>query len=494
MARTKRQRKNYIDFSGGVQGFTSPLLLNENESPLFVNADIRRPGKLRKTGGFLQIGSGSGVGDNRGVFAWNKEDGSSELYQVFNENLYKYTGTASGFQTVGTALGATGSHPVEWAVSFINTGTGVGSAADTFIERLYISQGLDQGTIKFTTGTSISGVADIYAKHLEEYKGRIYAGNVKQGSNTYNTRVIFTDISSDDFPNANYFDDMGEPIKALKEFSGALFVFTENKVATWDEYSLTPLNVQGGTTNKETVQISENRLLWYNRGGVYMFAGGTESTLISRPVTDWTEAISDADAVTGGIDSKGRYNLYIGDVTVDGVAYSDVVLIYDVLINAWSVQANRPFKYWTLNSAAGVYEAYVTDPDNVKVYQKDVGYSLDGATQTTTYQTAKLYGNLDDVDNYKMGYRIEVVFKPTNVTEYLTVQYRVGGTGSWSNIEGTTNNVLMSGTDDIKIQELVLPENTRGKFIELKFSHSSAVSGFEIYGVNLIYDIERNDG
>ena len=493
MARSKRTRENYMDFSGGLQGFTSPLLLNTNETPLCTNMDIRRPGKLRKSGGFLQLGSGTGTGDNRGVFAWNKEDGTSELYQVYNENLYKYTGTASGFNAVGTALGSTGSAPVEWAVAFINTGTGVGSAADTFVERLYMSQGLDQGTIRFTTGTAINSVASIYAKHLEEYKGRLYAGNVKQGSNTYNTRVIFTDVSGDNFPNTNYFDDMGEPIKAIKEFSGALFVFTENKVATWDEYSLTPLNVNGGTTNSNTVQISESKLLWYNRGGVFIYAGGTESVLVSRPVTDWIEAITDADAVTGGLDNKSRYNLYIGDVTVGGVAYSDVVLRYDVLINAWDVMANRPFKYWTLNSAAGVYESYVSDPDSQKIYQSDIGYSLDGSTQVSSYQTAKLYGGVDDVDNYKNAYRVEVVFKPTGKSEFVTVQYRVGGTGTWSNIGGTTDNISLSGSDEVKITELVIPEKATGKFIELKFSHTSSTGGFEIYGINLIYDIERND-
>jgi hypothetical protein len=494
MARSKRLNQEYIDFSGGLQSFTSPLLLKENESPLCYNVDIRQPGILQKAAGYAQLGSGSGTGPNRGVFAWNQEDGTSTLFHVYDDDLYSYTGTASGWATVGTALGSTGSAPVEWAVHYVNTGTGVGSGADTFVERLYISQGLDQGVIKFTTGTSISGVANVYAKHLSTYKGRLYAGNVKQGSNTHQIRVVYTDVSGEDFPNTNFFDDMGEPITALKEFSGALFVFTSNKVAYYDEYKLTPLNVDGGTTNSQTVQTSEGRLLWYNRSGVFMFAGGTEGTLISRPVTKWLEEITDATEVTAGLDSKGRYCLYIGDVTVDGTAYTDVVVRYDILINAWDILSARPFKYWTRNKAGGIYEVYTTNPDGQEVWQSDLALSLKGATQPSYYETPLLYGDPENVDNYKTGYRIEMAYKPTNKSEYVTAKYRTDGTGTWQTIGGTTDNIPLTGTDAIKVYELVLPPTVRGKFLQLQFTHSSITGGFEIYCINLKYDIEQYNG
>lgn len=493
MARKERINQEYINFSGGIQSFTSPLLLQTDENPFCRNVDIRKPGILQKALGYAQLGSGSGTSNNRGVFSWDKEDGSTELYHVYNDDLYNYTGTASGWATVGTALGATGSFPVEWAVHFVNTGTGVGSGADTFIERIYISQGLTQGVIKYTAGASISGIANVYAKHLATYKGRLYAGNVIQGTKTHQTRVIYSDVSGEDFPDNNYFDDMGEPIIALREFSGALFVFTENKVAYYDEYKLTPLNANGGTTNAETVQVTESRLLWYNRGGVYMYAGGTEGVLISRPVDKWLDEVSDALVVTGGLDYKGRYCLYIGDATVDGDSYSDVILRYDVLINAWDILTDRPFKYWTRNKAGGVYEAYTTNPDGQEVWQGDLNYSLDSATQVSCYETPLLYGSPKNIDDEKTAYRIEMTYKPTNQSEYITVKYRANGTGSWSTIGGTTDNVALTGTDEVKVVELVLPAKVRGKFLQLQLSHSSAVDGFDIYGINLKYDIEENN-
>lgn len=484
--RTKRVTQKYIDFSGGYQGFVSPLLLKANETPFAYNVDLSRPGQLRKAQGFSQIGSGNGSGENRGIFAWNKESGENELYHVYNDSLYKYNG--SSFALFGTGFG-TGSDKVEFATSFINTGTGIGTAAGTYVERMYISQGIT-GEVKYTDGASMSSIASTYAKHLEVYKGRLYLGNVRVGNETYPSRYIFSEVAKDNFPDGNYVDDMGEAIVGLKEYSGALFIFTQNKVAAWDEYSLKTLNVNGGTTNKETVQITESKLLWYNRGGVYMYAGGTEAVLVSRPVSDWLELITDATSVTGGLDSRGRYCLYIGSVTYGGVTYSHVVLRYDVLLNAWDILINRPFKYWARNKVGGIYEVYTTNPGGQEVWQVDIGYALNGSAQGSIYQTPKLYGSPENIDDIKTAYEVQVVFKPNNTSNYLTAQYRVDGTGNWNNIEGTTNNILMSGTDEIKVQSLKLPPKVAGKFVELKLSHSASGSGMEVYGVNLIYDVE----
>ena len=53
MARSKRVIQKYIDFSGGYQTFTSPLLLKVNESPFLYNVDISKPGILAKSLGYV---------------------------------------------------------------------------------------------------------------------------------------------------------------------------------------------------------------------------------------------------------------------------------------------------------------------------------------------------------------------------------------------------------------------------------------------------------
>ena len=56
--------------------------------------------------GYAQIGTGTGTGSgsNRGVYAWNRENGNDELYQVYGSDMYKYNGT--NFESIGSGFGS----------------------------------------------------------------------------------------------------------------------------------------------------------------------------------------------------------------------------------------------------------------------------------------------------------------------------------------------------------------------------------------------------
>jgi hypothetical protein len=92
------------------------------------------------------------------------------------------------------------------------------------------------------------------------------------------------------------------------------------------------------------------------------------------------------------------------------------------LINAWDILIDRPFKYWTRNKAGGVYETYTTNVNGQQVWQIDLGYALNGSAQASVYQTPKLFGAAENVDDIKNAYEIQIVYKPTNANEYLTAQ------------------------------------------------------------------------
>ena len=77
--RTPRSKTKYNDFSGGVQIYTGPLWVKDNESPFCKNVDLSRPGELRKALGYTQVTTATGGGAPRGIFTFDKEDGSSEL-------------------------------------------------------------------------------------------------------------------------------------------------------------------------------------------------------------------------------------------------------------------------------------------------------------------------------------------------------------------------------------------------------------------------------
>lgn len=485
--RTSRVKTKYNDFSGGVQVYTSPLWVTDNETPFCQNIDISRPGELRKALGYTQLGTTTGGNSPRGAFVFDKEDGTSTIFKVSNDELTKWG--SSWTEVTGAETIASRTDKVEAKLMYINTGTGVGTGADTFVERMYFTLGLND-EVKYTEGSNIGKIANVYAKHIEVYKGRLYLGNVKQGTSEHSTRVLYGAVSDDDFTDPDFIDELGEPVTALKEYSGSLFIFSENKLAAYDEYKLQVIPGSYGTTSSATVQDVMGRLIWYNRGGVYMYQGGGSPQKISKRVQDWIEAISDAREVTAGVDEEDRYNLYIGDVTVGGVAYSDVVLRYDVTLNAWDILPDRPFKYWLRKRSGGVFEIYATDVDNDKMWRVNNGRSLNGAEIESIWQSAKL--DLGQPDTLKNFYKAHVVFKPQGVNEYFTLQYRLDGATGWSNIGNTTSNVSVSGSDDIEVKKLEFPANTQGKFIQFKLSHTSTGNGFNLYELNINNDELRS--
>ena len=482
--RTTRVKTKYNDFNGGIQIYTSPLWVGDNESPFCKNVDLSRPGILRKAQGYTQLGSATGGDGPKGAFVFDSEDGTSTLYKV-GSTVEKY---ASGWSEV-TGVSVTGLSGLNHGLMYINTGTGLGSGAESFVERVYFSAGLDT-PLKYTDGSSVGEVADIYAKHLEVYKSRLYLGNVKQSVKTYPSRIIYSDVSSDVFSSESYVDDFGEPITALKEYSGSLFVFSEDKLAAYDGYKLQTIPGNFGTTSSHTVQTAKGRLLWYNRSGVYMYAGGDTPQNISKRVQDWVEAISDPHAVTAGIDAEDRYNLYIGDVTVDSVSYEDVVLRYDLSLNAWDILPDRPFKYWLRQRSGGIYKIYASDVDDDKMWQVNEGKTLNGATIVSEWVSSKLdMGQPDTVKNFYEAY---VVFKPSGASEFMSLQYRLDGATGWSKIGDTLNNVSVSGTSEIDGKRLIFPPNTQGKMIQFKLGHSSTGYGFNLYELNIKGDELRN--
>ena len=137
---------------------------------------------------------------------------------------------------------------------------------------------------------------------------------------------------------------------------------------------------------------------------------------------------------------------------------------------------------------------YATNPTSQKVWQVDYGYSLNGSAQSSVYQTPMLYGSQSDVDNIKTAYEAQVVYKPMGIQEYITAQYRLDGEGAWNQIGGTNNNINLNGSGSIDVAKLILPPKAQGKFVEFKLTHASTGHGFEIYGINLVYDAVKRNG
>lgn len=473
--RTKRKEYRFADFVG-IQEFTAPTRISDEYSPFSKNCDTSIPGALKKAFGYTQVGSDTGTDVVRGLYTFEKEDGTSELVKLVGTNLQKYSASAWSTITSGSGFGTGTGRKSEGVNGFIDDE-----------ERLYVTDE-HSSLLTYYNGTAAYTVANTYAKHIEYWNYRLYLGNVKLTSTVYPYRVQFTPEGSDTLDTTNdYFDDMGQPITAMKVYGKKLYLWTDDFMASYDGYRLERVIGNYGTPSADSVVVARGRLFWYNRFGFWMYGGTGLPTLISRPVQGFVDAITAPASVSGGIDSKERVVWYIGDVTYKSTAYSDGVLRYDIDNNGWEFEDARPWGRFTTEKSGGDILAYAGDVDSLKVWKLDNGYTNNGSAIASEWQTRRF--DADRSWDLKNFYKVRLVYKPSNQSEYITVKYRLDGASSWSQIEGTANNIPLTGTDLIKVVELSLPTQTQGRWIQFQLTHSSSAGGFEIYDIQFEFDM-----
>lgn len=471
-----------------MQEFTSPLWVNDTESPFLENIDNRRPGVLSKSLGYTEIGSGTATGAVRGLGAFSQEDGTDTLLKLVDTTIYQRSGTGTGttWETVYSGFATGDTTPAEMVNGYFDDQ-----------ERVYVTTGRNNHLF-YWNGTGTGTVTGVKAKHIDLYRNKLFMGNVEvavvtgtgsatgYNNETHPVRVQWTSEGTDVLDTDNdFFDDLGQAVTAVKTFSDKLYVFSEDKVASYDEFSLRTLPGNYGTTSARSVQIVDEVLIWYNRGGVYMYGGAGSPQLISRKIQGWIDVIVNPEDVSAGIDKYGRYNLYIGDVTYEGTAYTDVVLIYDLRMNCWLKESSRPFGVWTRVRNGGSFDVFAGSVDGENVYQVHSGYSNNGSGIASEWITSKFdMGKPYDLKNF---YSVFVTYEPQNTSEYITLKYRLDGESNWAQIEGSNNNIPLSGSGDIAVKRLDL-NNAQGKFIQLQATHTSSGNGFKIYKVELEAD------
>lgn len=481
--RTQRQTTRYNDFGGGLQEFTSPLLMAQNESPFAKNVNLRKPGILMKCDGYSQYGSTGSSGAVRGLMTFDQEDGTHTLLKVHDTAIYKYD---SGWSSIKTGLTSV-TVPSYGVNAYLGDSVDGDGKPVSPEERIYFAVGHDN-VVQSWDGTNMGTIANMYAKHVETFNNRLILGNVKETSTTYSNRFWWSTVGAQVFDTAEdsgFADEASAPITGLKTYGGLLYVFTENDLLTWDSYNIRRITGNFGTTAGKSIQITFGRLFWFNQEGVYIFAGSGQPELISRKIQGWIDAISDVTAVAGGVDSYGRYLLYVGDVTYDGTAYTDVVLVYDPLIDTWHVETDKPFSTFGLVRASGGITAYAGDSDNDKVWTLG-GTSNAGSAIGMEWRTPWL--DLGNPEKIKDLYKVYLTFKPTGNNEYITVQYRLDGASDWQTIQGTANNIDLSGSDVIDFTRLDMPSQCQGRFVQFRFTHSSANASPEVYEYSILTD------
>lgn len=262
----------------------------------------------------------------------------------------------------------------------------------TDAERSYTSAGW------ITTGGAFDLANMPAGKLCIEFLDRVYIAGVTATL----TRLLYSGVSNGStvsWTSGNGFvdiepEDGGGPITALGKVPGYILIFKERSMHRWNYSSAFPESlIQIGTPSQESVIMGGGLCAFYsnsneNAKGFYI-TNGSRPVCISqdnnRPIKKWVDAIASAtEANIAGWATDRHFCWSVGDLTVDGETYSNVVLKYNRKLNQWAVRTYpTQFTVFAQYLVSGVNTTVGGDDDGT-IYRVDQAGLYTDAVKTAT--------------------------------------------------------------------------------------------------------------
>ena len=287
------------------------------------------------------------------------------------------------------------------------------------------------------TGTTWSDAVNVTnmpgAKYIKRYRDRLYLGNCDSAGTAYPYRVYFSSVPSagaitwtvaSDFIDVDY----SEQITGLGENWDRLVIFTEysayiynqeQKKKVWDI----------GCSNHRTIRTQGEYMFWANRDGVWLSVSGGYPQNIAGNVIDFFRNGTPNNFFAELIDEE--YILYVGDVTVNGVAYSNTELIFNIPTQTWRWRENTDnMTIFARFNDSGKLRRYMGDDDgnvwdkskytDTSLVYTDTTVSGTGVSIAANFELAPMF--LGDVSFNK---RIKEIHAFAERAGGLKLKYRV---------------------------------------------------------------------
>ena len=284
-------------------------------------------------------------------------------------------------------------------------------------------------------------------------------------------------------------EDGGGEATGLGKVPGYLLIFKRRSMKRWNFSSAFPESlVNIGAYSQESIVEGGGLCAFYSDShedakGFYVTNGGRPIPIShdnTRPIKKWVDAIS-ATAVVSGWATERVFAWSVGDLTVDGIDYVNVVLRYNHKLNQWSVRSYpNELRHFASYVASGV-NSIVAGDDDGNVWQVDKINTYADGTTPIEWRLATIHDNFGTNKLKKISDRIvlsgeniegsvisvipnrtpeeEVVLGGSNifrkVLAWLGVERSVEGNTLSLNVKGSTNGAraVIRELELVKIDE-----------------------------------------
>lgn len=496
------ENKQIFNFSGGVNLFTSHLLMADDECLLIQNGKLEKVGSIKKINGYLKRGETVLAGDKiLGGIGAIKSDGTQKQIVICNN----FSINESDAYTYNSING-------QWTPHGLSLSGGAKAEFEPFLDGFFMVNFQDatrwNNFTQWYTNTNVTDAPK--AKYIRQYQSRIYLFYVVDGGTTYTSRCIYSDLPAGGPPmtitwtNAdNFFDvdsDDGDVGMGLEVNANRLLLFKENALYRYDTNTLYKVPGCPGTISNRTIKNVEGWTLYLHSTGIWGY-DGTSSSLLSRKIQDIINGISTKNFTDSCAWVKeDHYYLYVGDVmnSKAGIDIPKCLIDYDAGKKSfvWDSLTKDPTVFFgyrddrsavtyddatiTYDNANTTYNGLETAEQRIyfgdrigSVYEFDKGTSFNGTAIPFLVETRPIYGDLPS--NWKLYAKLVVYTAMSG--KGITVQFKVDD-HDWKTLGRITSRQTTFN----------FPSGTRGQRIQFRIMEMSSTQSFSFEGLDLFYN------
>jgi hypothetical protein len=340
-----------------------------------------------------------------------------------------------------------------------------------------------------TTGTPLDIGNFPIGKYAIEWNSRVYTAGVTDNedrlyfSSTPTDYIISWTGAGSGYIDIEPYEGQGT-ITALAKVPGYLLIFKERALKRWNGQTTYPDDLSTlGTNSQESVVLGKRTVYYFSSGhaesvGFYE-TNGEESRKISRPIQGIIDAISSSyyDDVAGFSDGE-KVIWSIGDITWDGVDYTNVVVMYHFDSQTWTLLTfPTQYKVFSQYIDGSTLKIVAGDDDGQVINIFDTSKTTDETTDTASADiNYTLQYHPFDFQNRSLMKEISKIVPYTEDLNGAVFSYRIDKQrGSGFKTLGTVTN---NYTDEFN-------GSIAGHVMEFKYSGTSS-SGGEIIGFDIV--------
>lgn len=303
------------------------ILTSSESVELALNLNFDRIGAVELRNGLTLLGTRIANSTVLGMSNYRNNTGTVYgLLAKVDANVYNFNGTS--WDIVRSSLSASSK------ARFTN-----------FLDLTYMVNGNNGSVVATYNGTTFgsTNVGSLPAgDFIENYRSRIWVADSSTDKVYYSAVVSTSQTISGGTDFIQVSPQDGENITGLKRHPRALLVFKQNHI--YKIYSTTSADpdpsIFRGTYSQESVVEAKDGIYYHHPTGFYKFVFDGEQQEISRPIIDVIEAIprSSYEDINGWCDSDHIY-WSIGDITLKGEDYTNVVCRYTISTKVWTLHS-----------------------------------------------------------------------------------------------------------------------------------------------------------